>query len=177
MEFNKQKIKDNPNFINTSKIITTNSYSDWIFENTFLIFKSFNEFFILVYATEQKSIIFYNLKHIQIISEIKNAHKEYITNFSHCYDKNLKMDLIMSISRTDSSIKIWNFTNNTCILNLININKSGILNSACFLNYENKNFTITSNRNWVDPEPLKVFNLKGDEITQIRNSKRNTFFC
>ena len=41
MEFNKQKIKDNPNFINTSKIITTNSYSDWIFENTFLIFKSF----------------------------------------------------------------------------------------------------------------------------------------
>ena len=176
MEFNKQKIKDNPNFINTSKIITTNSYSDWIFENTFLIFKSFNEFFILVYATEQKSIIFYNLKHFQIISEIKNAHKEYITNFSHCYDKNLKMDLIMSISRTDSSIKIWNFTNNTCILNLININKSGILNSGCFLNYENKNYTITSNRNWVDPEPLKVFNLKGDKITQIRNSKRNTFF-
>jgi len=82
----------------------------------------------------------------------------------------------MSTSRTDNNIKIWNFTNNTCELNLIGINKSGILNSSCFFNFDNKNYIITSNRNWVDPEPLQVFNLKGEKITQIRNSKRNTFF-
>ena len=176
MELNKNNIKYDPKLINTSKVLITNSFSDWVFENTFIIFKSFNEFLILTYATEQKSIIFYNLKHFQIISEIKEAHKEYITNFAHCYDKNLKMDLIMSVSKSDNNIKIWNLTNNNCILNLTKINKDGILNSACFLNYEKNNYIITSNRNWVDPEPLKIYNLKGEKIKQISCSKRNTFF-
>ena len=35
---------------------------------------------------------------------------------------------------------------------------------------------MTSNRNWENPEWMKVYNLKGDKITQIKNSKRNTFF-
>ena len=111
-----------------------------------------------------------------MIAEIKEAHKEYITNFSHCYDKNLKMDLLMSVSRSDNNIKIWNITNYKCILNLENVNKDGILNSVCFLSYKNNNYFITSNRNWSEPEWLKVYNLKSEIITQIKNSKRNTFF-
>lgn len=166
----------NPNQISTSKVIIENSFSDWVFENTFLTFKSFNGFFLLVYATEQKSIIFYNLIHFQIISELKNAHKEFITHFAHCYDTNLKMDLIMSISRGDNNIKIWNLTNYNCVLNMENVNANGILNSACFLNYNNDNYIVTSNRNWENPEWMKVYNLKGEKITQIKNSKRNTFF-
>ena len=63
----------NPNQINTSKIIIDNSFSDWVFENTFITFKSINEFFLLVYATEQKSIIIYNLMHFQLIAELKNV--------------------------------------------------------------------------------------------------------
>ena len=176
MEINKNPKNYNTNLINTSKVITTNSFSDWVFENTFIIFNSFNGFLILTYATEEKSIIFYNLKHFQIISEIKEAHKEYITNFAHCYDKSLKMDLIMSVSKSDNNIKIWNLTNNICVLNLTKINKDGILNSACFLNYENNNYIITSNRNWVEPSPLKIYNLKGEKIKQISKSNRNTFF-
>ena len=166
----------NPNQINESKVIIENSFSDWVFENTFITFKSFNGFFILVYATEQKSIIFYNLIHFQLISELKNAHKEFIINFAHCYDENLKMDLIMSISRTDNNIKIWNLTNYHCILDLTNVNTNGILNSACFLKYKNNNFIVTSNRNWENPEWMKIYNLKSEKITQIQNSKRNTFF-
>ena len=38
MELDIHKTKENPNLINNSKVITTNSFSDWIFENTFLIF-------------------------------------------------------------------------------------------------------------------------------------------
>ena len=86
------------------------------------------------------------------------------------------MDLIMSVSKSDNNIKIWNLTNNICVLNLTKINKDGILNSACFLNYENNNYIITSNRNWVDPSPLKIYNLKGEKIKQISKSNRNTFF-
>ena len=176
MEIEINNINNNPNKINSSKVIINNSFSDWVFENTFYIFKSINGIFLLVYATENKSIVLYNLLHFQVIAEIKEAHKEYITNFSHCYDKNHKMDLLMSVSRSDNKIKIWNITNYKCILNLEKVNKDGILNSACFLNYKNNNYIITSNRNWSEPEWLKVYNLKGEIITQIKNSKRNTYF-
>ena len=176
MELKINNEKTNPIEINISKVIIDNSFSDWVFENTFITFKSFNGFFLLVYATEQKSIIVYNLLHSQIISEIKEAHKEYITSFSHCYDKNKKMDLIMSISRSDNNVKIWNLTNYTCILDLTNVNNAGILNSACFLNFKDNNYIITSNRNWANPEWVKVYNLKGEKISQIKDSNKNTFF-
>ena len=176
MELNKNKKKDNPNRVNASKVIINDSFSEWVFENTFIIFKSFNGFFLLTYATEKKSIIFYNLIHFQVISELKEAHKEYITNFAHCYDAKLKMDLIMSISRSDNNIKIWNLSNYNCIMNLEKVNKGGILNSACFLNFQGNNYIITSNRNWVDPEPLKIFQIKNDNFFTIKSSKKNTFF-
>ena len=82
----------------------------------------------------------------------------------------------MSVSRSYNNIKIWNLTNYNCVLNMENVNANGILNSACFLNYNNDNYIVTSNRNWENPEWMKVYNLKGEKITQIKNSKRNTFF-
>ena len=36
MDINKNNIKTNPKLINTSKAIITNSFSDWVFENTFI---------------------------------------------------------------------------------------------------------------------------------------------
>ena len=175
MDIYKNNKKYNSIQISETKVLIKNSFSDWVFENSFLIFKSFYGFYFLVYATEQKSIIFYNLIHFQVISEIKEAHKEYITNFSHCFSKNLNMDIIMSTSKSDNNIKLWNVSNNNCILNLSKVNANGILNSACFLNYKNNNYIITSNRNWVDPEPLKVYDLINEKYSTIKNSNNNTF--
>ena len=116
------------------KDLTINSFSDWIFENTFIIFKSNNNFYLLVYATQIKSIVCYDMSNFKIITELKNSHEEYITNFKHCYNNNLKSDLIMSVSRNDNNIKIWDIKNFHCLLNLKKINKDGLLNSASFLN-------------------------------------------
>ena len=83
------------------KEITNNSFSDWIFENTFLIFKSINKYYYLVYATQIKSIICFDLLNFQIINEIKNSHEQNITNFKHIYNKKTENDLIMSVSRNE----------------------------------------------------------------------------
>ena len=166
----------NPINIKLLKEITNNSYSDWIFENTFLIFNSINNFYILVYATELKSIIFYDLNNFKSITEIKNSHNEYITNFRHCYNKNMKIDLIMSVSRSDNNLKIWEINYFQCLLNLKNINSDGLLNSATFLNFNNNIFIITCNRNWTNPNPIKIFDLKGEKLKEITNLKKNSFY-
>ena len=166
----------NPINIKLLKEITNNSYSDWIFENTFLIFNSINNFYILVYATELKSIIFYDLNNFKSITEIKNSHNEYITNFRHCYNKNMKIDLIMSVSRSDNNLKIWEINYFQCLLNLKNINSDGLLNSATFLNFNNNIYIITCNRNWTNPNPIKIFDLKGEKLKEITNLKKNSFY-
>ena len=176
METNLSDIDINPKKIKFLKEITNNSFSDWIFENTFIVFKTINDFFLLIYATELKSIIIYDLKNFKIISEIKNSHEEFITNFSHCYEKNIKADLIMSVSRNNNNIKIWEIKYFQCLLNLKAVNTDGLLNSSAFLNYNNNLYIITSNRNWTNPEPIKVFDLKGNKIRELLDLKVNSFF-
>ena len=157
--------------------ITKDSFSSSPMENTFSIFKSFNNIVYLIYATKDKTIKCLNLFKNKIIAEIKNAHYKFITNFKHYYDYNRKADIIMSISSDDNEIKLWNVNNWECILTLNKINKGGNLLSACFLE-ENKNFLIvTSNFEiFSDPDSIKIYNDKGNIIKEIINSRDNTFF-
>ena len=62
--------------------------------------------------------------------EIKNAHKQYITNFRHYLDNINKNDLIISISAQDNNIKLWSLNNYDCLLNIQNIHKDRYLYSA-----------------------------------------------
>ena len=63
------------------------------------------------------------------------------------------------------------------ILNIQKANINGILYSACFLIYENKNYIISSNCNWEEiPENIKVYNFTGNIIKEIPNSNEITFF-
>ena len=44
----------------------------------------------------------------------------------------------MSVSALDNNLKIWNIYNWDCILELKNVNRTGVLYSSSFL-YENEN--------------------------------------
>ena len=129
---------DNPEKIYYIKDLSAKSYNCYSVDKTFIIFKAINTITYIVYATKDVSIICYSLNNEQIISEISNAHeREYITNFSHLYNKKTNSDIIMSISGDNNNIKLWNFLNWDCILNLKNVNQIGFLESACLLNVEN----------------------------------------
>ena len=132
----------------------------------------------MIYANKINSIISYNFINNQKISEIKNAHNEYITNFRHYYDKEKNQDLIISISSYDNNIKLWNIYNWNCICDIKNINQKGNLYSACFLHdiNNNTNFIVTSNDNYSKSEFIKIFDFNGKKIKEIKNSNKRTFF-
>ena len=171
------EIKSNPKDIQYYEDITEDSYSYYYLDNTFSIFNSINNICYLIYSTKKKSIISYNLKNNSIISEIKNAHNEQISNFRYYLDIINKRDLIISISSCDNNIKLWNFYNWECLLNIKNVNKNGYLNSACIFRNIQYNFIIASNFTWFDnSESIKIFDLKGNKIKEINDSKNNTVF-
>ena len=167
--------KTNPKDITFSNNITKDSFTIGILDNTFIIFESFNKLLYLIYS-KRKSIISYDLINNKKINEIRNAHKEDISNFRHFADKLNRRNLFISISKNDNNIKLWCIDNLKLLINIININKDGLLYSACFLSDKNQNYIITSNWSFSNPEQIKVFDLNGKKVKEINNSNDKTFY-
>ncbi len=149
------------------------------FDNTFCIFESVNKIYYLIYSRIFYTIKIYDLINQKTISEIKKAHNKEITNFRHILDSLNKRDLILSISDKDNNLKVWDIKNFVCILNLMNANKEGSLNSACFLKEKNKIYILTSNSfdnyRGINYEPIKVFDLTGKKLKEINESNLETY--
>jgi len=179
---NKDLKKDKFNNLNPENIefiidLKIDSYCNINLDNTFNVFKSINNILYLIYTNKNKSIISYNLIDNKKIIEIKNAHNEHITNFRYYLDKINKRDLIISISKDDNNIKLWNISNFECLLDLKSIKYGGcFLDSACFLNDNNQNYIITNNSSYNGSEYIKIYDFKGNKIKEIKNSKNRTFF-
>ena len=171
-ELTKIFCSSNPKNIEFYQNIDINSYPFYEpLDNTFCIFTSINKTLLLIYSKIFYTIITYDIKNFKKINETKNAHNNEITNFRHYSDSYNKRDLIISISDRDNNIKLWDVKNFECLLNLVNIYTSGIINSACFLNI-NKELYIFTNHNLGTHnnkiEPIKVFDLKGKNIKKLK---------
>ena len=159
--------------------LITDSYAEDELDNTFALFKSMGNILTLIYSNENFSIISYNLEDHMKMIEIKNAHKNYVTNFRHYLDKINNRDLIISISSIDNNLKVWNFQNWECIVNLEKVNKEGTLDSACIFTENKENYIITSNNNDKEDEELekiKIYDFNGVKIKEIGYSNDRTFF-
>ena len=156
--------------------IITNEASDNQFDNSCITFKSIDNILFLIYSNENYSIFCYNLINFQLVNEIKKAHSSFIVNFRHFYDKNNSRDLIISVSSGDNNIKLWQFCKWECLCDYRDINSRDYLFSACFLNHKNQLYVLSSNytNNFI-PEPIKVFDLKGKKISEIKNSRKAVF--
>ena len=157
--------------------ISSNAYG-CTYDNTFLLFKSSQEIFYLIYSTLTRSIISYDISNKnknQFFCEIKNAHDDYIDNFRYSYDSKNKRDLILSLSSGNNIIKIWNLKNWECILDIKNIYKYGSILSACFLLDEHLNY------NYIVICNFFMYNIKlidisqKEEKNQIIESEINTY--
>ena len=166
----------NPLDINFLKDLTTKSYCRYWNDNTFALFKSYNDIFYIIYANASKSIVSFDLINNKKIIEIKNAHNNYITNFRHYFDKKNKRDLLISLSEDDNNLKVWDINNFKCLVNIKKVNDIGFLVSACFLNDNNNIYIITSNSYTNLYENIKIFDLNGNKTKEIDNSNKSTFF-
>ena len=166
-----------PSDIKLLSDITNNSYSSINIDNTFTIFESINKILYLIYSTINNSIICYDLNEEKIIKELKNYHKNYITNFRHYYEEKNKRDLIISLSQLDNNIILWNVENWECILNIPHANENGILYSSCFIYDNSQSYIVTSNCNWDEnSEFIKIFDFNGNILKEINDSNEITFF-
>ena len=147
----------NLQLFNNDVVNDSYSWGNWL-NNSFTFFKSINGIIYLIYSNANKSLIFYDFVNFKKIIEIKNAHKENISTIKHFLDEVNKKDLIMSISRKNDDIKIWNAYNCECIVNI-----KGMI--ASFLKDNNQIYIVTSR--------LEIFDLKGDKIKDIHDNKHS----
>ena len=146
-----------------------NTYSD--------IFKSIDNIFYLIYANNNNSefsIVLYKLIEDIKIVVIKKAHKERITNIKHYIEKLNKRDLIITSSK-DNNIKLWNI-NFECLFNYEKIYDNGFIKSICFLNDNNQTYIVSSNSSHTNLNPIKIFDLNGNLLKELNDSKKNTLF-
>ena len=147
-----------------------------LIDNIFLVFNSIENILQLIYYNQNNFIVSLDLINNQKISQIKNEHNKFVTNFRHYLDKKNKKDLIMS-TYFDNCIKLWDNKNWECLFELENIYDKGYLFSACFIKEINDTYIVTSNYNFKDfPESIKVLDFKGNKIKEINNSREGTFF-
>ena len=172
---------ENENLDDKSLIKETisDSFSKYWNDNSFTVFTSVYNMILLIYGNKNNSIICYNLSDNKKVIEIKNVHSGYIDCFRHYLDEINFRDLVISSSSDDNCLKLWNINTFECLLNLEKINKGGYLNCTCFLKDNNKIYIVTSNDNNSNSEQiecLKIFDLKGKKIKEIKNSNDNTYF-
>ena len=174
------KTKDmyySPLYLQFQKNISTDSYAHFALDNTFIIVNSISNINYIIYSSKSKSIISQNIDNFQIISEIKNAHENYITNFKYFFDEENKRDIIMSISAEDNNIKLWDLKDWKCINDIKKINQHGSLFSACFFRDQKlrKNFIFSSNDYYSNSEKIKLLDFKGNKIKEINDSNHRTY--
>ena len=173
-----QYIKDNKIISFQFKEIPIDSYtSPNELNNTFVVFRTKDNLLYLVFSDINKNIIFFDLISNKTVCTIKKAHKDYITNFRYFLDKKNFRDLLLSISADDRNIKLWNSNTYECILNIEKIYSKGQIYSACFLEDDTQIFIIVSHySSFISPEAIKVYDLNGNKIKELNDSKISTNF-
>ena len=147
------------------------SYCYWGLGNSFIVINLDNKNYI-IYATKNKSLIFYNLDKEKKEKEIKNAHTGPITDIAFCKKNSKNKNLIMSVSGSITNIKLWDINSLKCLFNLNAYNMGNIF-SSCFFNYDNNNYIITSNG---QRNELIFYNLSG-KIYKSMNLLDHSVFC
>ena len=138
--------------------VVKNSFANYSYEDSFTVFVLYDSITQLVYATKDKNIYSYDLNEMRIINTKTKAHESYITNLKHIYHENDEKDIIMSISKKDNIIKLWNAENFNNIKTISEINNNYFLYSACFLKDNNNYFIITTNgKNMQDEKEIDDF--------------------
>ena len=180
---NNKEIFNSPKNIKFSSDLVKNSFAGYSYEDSFIVFKSYDDIFQLVYSTKEKSIISYDLNNKRNIFSQARAHKNFITNFKYIYDEINNRDIVMSVSKKDNNIKIWNANNWEIITDISKVNQNNFLYSACFLKNDNDINIITtngknlqSNQVYENFENMKLYNLEGQLIKEINDTNDCTYF-
>ena len=159
--------------LKSNEIIINNSFSNLPQNfgfNPFIVFNSVYEILYLIFTKIDRSIMCYDLNEDQLIAEIKNAHKNTITSFSHCYLKNKYKDIIMSVSTIDNNFKLWDINNYSCILNFDSIKNKFYYFFIDFI-YDYNNYYIITANNFSLNKTFIIYDFEGNIKDTIKDSE------
>ena len=169
---NPQNEDNNKNTNNNSYPSTLSFSKDLIedigFTEKFIVFKSINELFTLVYINKDNSIISYDLNNFKKLSEIKTNFYYNITDLQYTFDIKNKRDLIM-ITSYNNEIQIWDINKLECLTKIEINNKDGCHILSCFVNYNNDIKIIISKR-YGSKYPFMIYDIEGNKIKEVNNS-------
>ncbi len=89
--------------------------------NLFTVFKSFENYLVLIYCDYENRMISYDLERFKVFNKVDNKHSEMVQCIKHFKDEKNKKDLIISISPDNYNLKLWEASKLLCLLNLENI--------------------------------------------------------
>lgn len=149
-------LNDNKNYI------INDSSSD----SSFLTFNSLDDILVLVYSSENNSIVLYNIIDNKKINIIKNAHNKEISFFRHGIDNKNLRDLILSLSCYDANIKLWDFNNMECLINIYEKYRPKFPLVACIMNDNYQTYVINNYCRWINNK-INIFSLSGEKLKMI----------
>ena len=143
-EDEEEEMENNPKDFKFNKTISENLFKKNFYNNRACIFTSKEDDKVyIVYGTENysflKSEISFDLNYYDVINDekivlIEKLHTQPFDSCRYFYDKDNKMDMIITAS-LDSHVKVINFNKEKVILDLnFESDVSPIINTACFLN-------------------------------------------
>ena len=168
----KKEDNDNKNIDNISYLSGLSFSKDIVedinFTEKFIVFKSINDIFTLVYIDENNSIISYDLNNFKKLNEIKTEIQYNITDIKYNFDIKNKKDLIM-ITTYINEVQIWNINELECLTKIEINNEDGCHIYSCFCNYDN-NLNIIICKKYGSKYPFMIYDLSGNKIKEINNS-------
>ena len=166
-----------------SHINLLNYHINAIIDDTFTLFESIKNEFLLIYSYTEDfkvySLFCYNIKNRQNVAKIAKAHNYRIYTGRHFLEQNSNNDLLLTGS-FDKYIKIWNLTNQYTLVCKIKPDYDYKVNtyllSENLLFYNNNNYIITSAYEiGSQGYEILIYNLNNlKNFEKFENSKDNT---
>lgn len=173
-----EKINKNKTTLKLISKLSTDSYTEHN-SNSFCIFKSIidNKLYLLYYSQKFESIIVYDILSNKKIKSLEQ--ESNIIFFRHYKDIPNKRDLILTYN--EEALQLFDPNSWNCIHTYTREDIGGenelSIASACFLNYKNNIYILTSYWDFdFYYEKIKVYDLKGKKIKEINDSDDNTCY-
>ena len=160
--------------IKFKKILIKDSYSVTKIDNSFITFTSIDKSAYIIYTIKDNfSINCFDVNSEKIKHSKEYAHSSAIMSFRYSYNKEFHKEYIVSVSY-DRNIKLWEFPSFSCITSIEKAHRASFIFSLCLLTINKTNYILSSSGS--DEEKIRVWDFRGNKITEINDSKERTGF-
>ena len=167
------KLQNDPKELEFKEDICSTAHKSNSIDRVFCAFKSFKGEALIVWGSTAFNLEFYDCEKGKIIKTFFKVHNQTIFSTRYYPDIKKRIDYVIT-SSYDRSVKLWDYGQSSCVLNITNAHIGYYMYSVCLLfnTQENDNYIITS----ASSDKLKVWNFKGKFLRSFGYDTDCTYF-